>query len=76
MWEKGAIIRSEGSEYKTIDDMFNHVPLMGEYISEHIIENPGNADFFERVYKVDLATRVVYELKEKAKELLAGNYKA
>lgn len=75
MWEEGAILSSQGSGYTPISDIWNHVELGGEYISDRIIEAPGNAEFFEKVYKVDLLTKVLYETKEKAKELMAKNFK-
>ena len=75
MWEKGAIISDENGGYQAIDELYNHVELGTEYITKKIIENPENAVFFERVYKVDLLTRAVYETKERAKELLAKEFK-
>jgi len=74
MWSKGAIISSSGSGYRAVDDVFNAVELGTEYISDHIIENPENEVFFERVYKVDLITKVVYKLKSEAKELLSKEF--
>lgn len=80
MWAKGAIIKhnsSKGSDggYEHIDSIFESVPLAGEYISERIIEHPDNAKYFERVYKVDFATKTVYELKDAAKELITKGFK-
>ena len=76
MWEEGAILSNEGGGYRTINDIWNAVNLGNEYITDHIIENPENAQWFERVYKVDTVTRTVYEVKEKAKELLNRDFKA
>lgn len=75
MWDEGAILESGGDGYRPISDIWNHVDLGREYISDHIIENKDNSEFFQKVHKVDLLTRVVYETKDKAKELLAKAYK-
>jgi len=77
LWEDGAILclNSEGSTgegYSPINDIFKKHEC-NEYITANIVEE--SPDYFERVYKVDLATRIVYETKEKAKELIAGLYK-
>jgi hypothetical protein len=80
LWEEGGILEydeklsaSGKGGYQVIDSLFKKHEDSNEYISADIIED--SPDFFERVYKVDLATRVIYETKEKAKELIAGLYK-
>lgn len=75
MWSKGAIIKSEGSGYRSVNEIFNHVELGSEYISDRIIEDKVNDIFFEKVYKVDLLTKTVYKLKDEAKALLEKEYK-
>ena len=74
MWDKGAIIQSNGDGYRTADDIWNRVKLGNEYISEHIIEDDGNADFFERVYPVNLLSKTVYKIKAEAKEMMSKEY--
>lgn len=75
MWSKGAIIRKDSDGYRSVNDIYNSVELKTEYISTHIIENPANERFFERVYKVDLLSRTVFKLKEEARALLDKEYK-
>lgn len=80
MWEEGCVLEKSSDfgdknaeyGYKPVDgnDLWNVIDLKGEYISGHIIENPGNAEWFERVYPVNLITKTVYKLKAEAKEFL------
>ena len=72
LWDVGAILKLIEKGYVPIDDIYKKHEG-NEYITLNIVES--SPDYFERVYKVDLATRVVYELKEKAKELLSKSYK-
>lgn len=76
LWEAGAILvdgYDNGKGYQVIDDIFKKHEA-GEYISTEIIEN--SPEYFERVYKIDLVTRVLYEVKDKAMELMKGQFKA
>lgn len=78
LWEVGAILEptsncSEYKGYEPIDEVYKKHDG-GEYISKNIVEN--SPDYFQRVYKVDLLTRTVYETKEKAKELLEKAFKS
>ena len=74
LWEIGAILSNSVSDgYVPIDDIYKKHEG-GEYITSKIVEN--SPEYFERVYKVDLATRVLYEVKDKAKELLNKQYKS
>lgn len=64
MWKAGAILEldeEQGSAggYSTIlEDVWDAVPLGGEYISTQIIEHPDNAKFFERVYETTHETYI------------------
>lgn len=75
MWEEGAILKSEGDGYVAVDEVWNHVDLKTEYISDHIVENEGNSEWFERVYPVNLLSKTIYKGKAEAKELLSKEYK-
>lgn len=75
MWKEGAIIESSGSGYRAIHDIWHKVPLNSEYISDSIIENKDNADFFERVYKDDVAG-MLYRTKDQMVELYKSAFKA
>lgn len=75
LWEIGAVLENSvgnGKGYEPIDDIFKKHEG-DEYITSHIVEN--SPDYFQRVYKVDLVTRVVYEVKDKAKQLLEDGFK-
>ncbi len=77
MWEEGAILSTENcgvNGYRAIDPIYNKVELGTEYISAHIIENPDNAEFFERVYPINLGLKMVYKTKALAKEMLAQDF--
>jgi hypothetical protein len=73
MWKEGAIIsnnyRNEEG-YRAIEDIWDKVPLSTEeYISAHIIENPDNADFFERVYSNSL-DKMLFLTAEQLKDVM------
>lgn len=75
LWEEGAILACEDNRCKPVTDIWNVTEYNGnEYVSSPIIEN--NPEWFERVYEVSLVGTVVYEAREKAKELLKKQYKA
>jgi len=79
LWDINAILeekKSLGSHggYKPVDEVFiKHEEQNDEYISSLIVEN--DSEYFERVYKVNLATRIVYDIKDRVKELLEKDYK-
>lgn len=80
LWDVGAILEFHSEYfnhggYRAIHSMFavQEAEDEDEWITAANVEK--NADFFERVYKVNLATQVVYETKEKAKELIQSLYK-
>jgi len=75
MWDTDAIISSSGGGYRSIDELYDHIDLKGEYINDHIVENSSNAEFFERVYKVELKNRTHYLTKDEAKKRLAQDAK-
>lgn len=71
LWDIGCVLRPCTNGYSPIDDLYKKHDC-DEYISTKIVEN--SPDYFERVYKVDLLTKTVYVLKDKAKELLSKDY--
>lgn len=74
LWEVGAILKANNDGgFVPVDDIFVKVDNTREYISTKIIEN--SPEYFERVYKVDLVSKVVYKLREEAKEILKKEYK-
>lgn len=75
MWDEGAILSSEGNGYRPIEDLWNHVELDTEYITDHIIENPINKDFFERVYPIGKLEKMVFGNKKQAQAAAAALYK-
>ena len=73
MWEKGAILTDQRQgHYVSTNPIWNKLEEQDEYISDNIVEN--QPEWFERVHKVDLLTKIIYATKEKAKELLAKNF--
>lgn len=74
MWVKGAILESNGNGYRPISDLWNKVDLRTEYISDHIIENPENKDFFERVYEITHDKRRVFLPKKEAQKMFDAFY--
>lgn len=75
MWNKDAIISNQGGGYRSLEDFMNHVELNTEYISEHIIENKDNSEFFERVYLRGKLESMVFETAERMKELIKKGFK-
>ena len=75
LWEVGAILVKEKNDngYVPIDDVYLKVEDSTEYITTKIVE--ASPKYFKRVYKINLATRVLYETKDKAKELISKQYK-
>lgn len=66
LWKVGAVLAWDGTNgYSAIEDIWDAVPVIqGEYISARIVENSGNADFFERVYQ-DTLTGKLFQTKDK-----------
>ncbi len=71
MWDKDAIISSDGEGYRSIDELYDHIELKGDVIAHYIVENSSNAQYFERVYKVERGNRTHYLAKDEAKKLSA-----
>lgn len=73
LWEIGAILkpREDRPGYGPINDLYKKHEN-NEFVSSVIVENC--PEYFERVYKVDLLTQVVYETKEKARKLMEAKY--
>jgi hypothetical protein len=76
LWEVGAIIKNTANNnkgYEPIDDIFKIHEEDGEYISSKIIED--SPEYFRRVYPVNLATSIVYRVKEEAKAMVQKEYR-
>jgi hypothetical protein len=76
MWEEGAILEKNGTigtsgGYEAVEDIWEVVPLKGEYISSNIIEN--SPEWFERVYPDNL-DKLIFKTKDELKKLF-GNFK-
>ena len=73
----GAILIKEGQSYKVLDPIYlKDIPnSTSDNWTEgaELIKNC--PEWFQRVYKVDLLTRVLYEVKDKALELLNKGFK-
>lgn len=77
LWHKGAILKDteKGSNggYSPETDIWDTTEHNGnEYISAPIVEN--NPDWFERVYPVNLLTKIVYKAKAQAREHFEKNH--
>lgn len=73
LWKEGAILSNSydnNKGYVAIEDIWNKVPIGGEYISAEIIEHPDNSDFFERVYSDDIKGKIF-----RTKDEILGVYK-
>lgn len=67
MWKKGAILEKEGTEYKAINDLWDQIDDISGYVEgEKVVEN---SDFFERVYAMGKASKLMYVTREKAQEM-------
>lgn len=78
-WSAGAIVTNEenSARYSTVSDVYCRAGTDSTwYESANVIESLENDEWFERVYKVDLLSRVVYETKERAKELMEKAFKS
>lgn len=77
MWLEGAILSNEEEPggYTSITDLWDKVELSTEYISSRIIEDPKNADCFERVYPIGKLEKMIFGNKDAAREEAAKLYK-
>lgn len=75
LWEVGCILKinETGNGYVPTHDIYKKFEG-SEYISVPIVENC--PEYFQQVYEVNLVSRVVYEVKEKARELLESQFKS
>lgn len=77
LWKEGAILCTtvDGTGYRAVKDIWDKVPLKTEYITAHIIENPDNADTFERVYP-DTVTGNLFRTKDQMLKMYKDAFKA
>jgi hypothetical protein len=76
LWKAGAILidQNEGA-YKAVEDIWDSVDSVGnEYISGRIIEDEGNAAWFERVYP-DTISGKLYKTKDQLIEMYNNTFK-
>ena len=77
IWEKGAIVHQKdiNSSYSLTDEIYFKGPKGTEDYMEgkELVENC--PEWFQRVYKIDMLTKVLYETKEKALDLINKNFK-
>lgn len=76
LWEDGAILTetSDNEGYRPISDIYKKSEFdNNEYTSSGIVEN--SPEYFARVYKVDLISRTLYEVKEEAIKILDKQFK-
>jgi hypothetical protein len=77
LWEVGAIINGDDENdkgYSAIDPVFEKGEYIGgEYLSWGVIEN--SPEYFQRVYKLDTISKVVYETRDKVVEALKKGFK-
>lgn len=68
LWHVGAILKVNNGECHPVDgtDVWDMTEVNGgEYLSERIVEASPN--YFQRVYQVNLLSKIVYKLKEEAR---------
>lgn len=78
VWQIGTILKKEEklSQYNAIDEIYlKDIPGVNNSWGEGAALVENCPEWFQRVYKVDTLTKVVYEVKEKALELLQKNFK-
>lgn len=78
LWKKGAILKNstnEGKGYLPIEDVWNIVEKNNEYISDTIIEDKANSEWFEKIYKVGLKG-MVFRTKDQVVEKFNKAFKA
>lgn len=76
MWKEGAILSYCGVDgYRAVDglNIWDKVPLGGEYISNIIVEHPDNSDTFEEVYQSTLSN--MYLTAQEMKSQFAKKFK-
>jgi len=69
-WKKGAILeQQDNGDYKAINDLWDNVEgLSDSYVeSDKVVE--GASEFYERVYAMGKAQKMVFVTKEKAQEM-------
>lgn len=75
LWKSGAILATDGKGYTAIEDVWDAVKSVGgEYISERIVEDEGNEEFFERVYP-DSLTGKLFKTKDQLLEFYNKSFK-
>lgn len=76
MWEEGAIISNKCNtgQYVALEDIWNKIPDMTEYISDSIIEDKVNKDYFERVYP-DTLKGNIYRTSDQLKKVYKDSFK-
>lgn len=67
-WERGAILECDGDGgYKAINDLWDKIENNGDYVEiKKVVEG---SDFFERVYAMGKASKMLFVTKEKAQEM-------
>lgn len=67
-WKAGAILESDNDGgYKAINDLWDNIEDLGSYCeTKKVVEE---SDFFERVYAMGKAHKMMFVTKEKAQEL-------
>ena len=76
LWAEGAILSDKGNrEVLPIEDIWNKTQNQGEYITRRIIEDPNNADYFEKVYK-DSITGNLYKTKDQLVDMYKAVFKS
>ena len=74
LWKEGAILinQKDNTEYHAIEDIWETVPLAGEYLSPCIIES--QPEWFERVYSGAI-NKAIMVTKEELVKHYASNFK-
>ena len=76
LWAEGAILSDKGNgQVLPIEDICNKTQDKTEYITRRIIEDPNNADYFEKVYK-DSVTGNLYKTKDQLVDMYKAVFKS
>lgn len=76
LWEEGAILFDKGNGHVVpIEDIWNKTENQTEYITRRIVEDPNNADYFEKVYK-DSITGNLYKTKDQLVSMFKAVFKS
>lgn len=76
LWAEGAILSDKGDGcILPIEDIWNKTKNQNEYITRRIIEDPNNADYFEKVYK-DSITGNLYKTKDQLVDMFKEAFKS